>query len=415
MMSKTRLIAINEYKRLVFKRSFILALLSVPLFIGFIIAMGYVASSFENNDAPIGIVDHPGVFTNPIPAPVDSSDDRIEFIFFPDEASARNSLQENEIQAYYIFSTDYFETSQIELVYVKEPGSNAVSQFYNFLQINLVSDLPLEKATRIAAGNNITIRSPDGSREFPGGGPPFGVVLPLLIAIAFVILFLLSAGYLMEGIVQERENRMMEVIMTTISPIQLIVGKVLGIVGTNFTQLIIWLLVGVIALFVGNQVMEFSWLQDPQIDGRGLAMVVLIAIPTYLLSASLLFTAGSLIAKVQDAQGIGPLIFMAFMIPSYAVVAIGEEPNGVVAIVLSLIPFASLTTIAVRGMFIAIPLWQFGLSLVIQSGLAVGMLWVSSKAFRLGMLRYGQRIRLASIFRRGPKSGSALEFQEGSK
>jgi ABC-2 type transport system permease protein len=410
MISKLRLIAAYEFKRLISKRSFIFAILSVPLFIGFIIGMGYLSASFEINDAPVGIVDNAGVFTDPILTPLESPADPVEFFHFSSATEAREALQADEIQAYYVLDTDYLENSETELVYIDEPGSNATRQFYNYLQINLVSDLPLERANRIASGSAMTIRSPDGTRVFPDGGPPFGIVLPLLIGVAFVFLFLLSSGYLMEGIVQERENRMMEVIMTSISPIQLIVGKVIGIVGINFTQLIVWLLFGVGAIFFGDKVMDLAWFQNIQIDGRSLLLVILIAIPTYFLAASLLFTAGSSVAQVQDAQSIGPMVLMVFMIPTYALVAIGEEPNGVVALVLTMVPFSALTTIALRGLFVAVPLWQFGLSFLVQSILALAMMWISSKAFRLGMLRYGQRIRLSSILRR---SGGSKRRRRG--
>lgn len=399
-MNKVWLIAINEYKKNVFKKSFILVLLSVPLFIGLSVGMGVIIESLEEDDNPIGYVDHSGVLENPIPGPVEENKDPIEIIAFGSEQEAQQSLESNEIQAYFVIQQDYVQTLNAELVYVKEPGRRATQQFYDFLQTNLLSDLPIEQAHLLALGSDMTIRTPDGSREFPDSGPPLGITIPLLISIAFVILLLTSSGYLMDGIVQERENRTMEVIMTSVSSNQMVFGKVIGIVGINFTQMAVWILFGILASLLGGEVFEMTWFQNVEVDWRGLFMVVAIGIPSYIIAASLMFTVGSMVAQAQDAQAVGPLVFITFMLPLYAILPIGNEPNGSVAVLMSLIPFTSLTTIALRNLLIAIPLWQFLLSFVIQTFIATFALWLASQAFRLGMLRYGQRIRLGEIFRR---------------
>lgn len=399
-MAKLWLIALNEYKKNVFKRSFILVLLSVPVFVGLLLGMGFFFSSFEQDDAPIGYVDHSAVLANELPGPVDDNEEAIEIIAFENVDIAQQALDTNIIQAYFILAEDYEETLNTELVYFNEPGRNATQQFYDFLQTNLLSDLPLEQAQLLAHGPEMTIRAADGSREFPEGGPPIGSTIPLFLSFAFVILLLISSGYLMDGIVQERENRTLEVLMTSVSSFQMVFGKVLGIVGINFTQLAVWIILGIVAVFLGGQVFDMEWFQNPVMDWPGLLMVVAIGIPSYILAASIMFTVGSMVSQAQDAQAIGPIIFIVFMLPTYAMVQIGNEPNGTVAVVMSLIPFTSLTTIAIRNLLVAIPFWHFALSFAIQVTLAILALWLASRTFRLGMLRYGQRVRLGEIFRR---------------
>lgn len=196
--------------------------------------------------------------------------------------------------------------------------------------------------------------------------------------------------------------------MTSVSPLQMVAGKVIGIVGINFTQLAFWLMVAVLAVFLGSEVFNLTWLQDPSIDWRGMGMVLAIAVPTYILASSLMFTIGSIVARAQDAQAIGPLIFIVFMLPTYALLPIGTEPNGSVAVGLSLVPFTSLTTFGLRNLFVAIPIWQFLLSFVVQTTFAAIALWLASKTFRHGMLRYGQRIRLGDLLRRSRRQRRAF-------
>ena len=398
-MWKLWYVARHEYARNVFKKSFILALLSVPLLIGVNIGLIAFMVSLDNNNAPVGYVDHAGLLSDPIPAPVGPSEGAIEFIPFQAEDEARDALEAKSIQAYYVVSPDYFETSRIDLLYLKEPGENATQQFHDFIQINVLSDQPPDIAHRAAEGSNVTVRAPDGSREF-SGAPTLGAILPVLLSVAFIFLLLMSSGYLMQAVVDEKENRTMEVLITSLSASRLISGKVLGIVAIGLTQLVAWILVGILAVFIGGEVFDIQWFQDPGLDWGPILTVVAIAIPSYVLACALMVAVGSTVGQAQEGQQIGALFFMLFMIPLYAIMLIGETPNATPSVVLTLLPFTSLMTVGFRSLFSVVPLWQVAASVAIQTACAAGALWLAGRAFRLGMLRYGQRLRFSEIFAR---------------
>jgi ABC-2 type transport system permease protein len=399
MMSKLWYVARHEYARNVFKKSFILALLSVPLLIAVNIGLIAFMVSLDNNSAPVGYVDRAGLLSDPIPAPVGPSEGAIEFIPFQTEDEARDALEAKSIQAYYVVSPDYFETSRIDLLYLKEPGENATRQFYDFIQSNVLADQPLEIALRAVEGSNVTVRTPDGSREF-SGAPTLGAVLPVLVSVAFMFLLLMSSGYLMQAVVDEKENRTMEVLITSLSASRLISGKVLGIVAIGLTQLVAWILVGILAVFIGGEVFGIEWFQNPGLDWGPILTVVAIAIPSYVLACALMVAVGSTVGQAQEGQQIGVLFFMLFMIPLYAIMVIGETPNATPSVVLTLLPFTSLMTVGFRSLFSVVPLWQVVASVAIQTVCAAGALWLAGRAFRLGMLRYGQRLRFSEIFAR---------------
>ena len=396
-MSKLWLIALNEFKQNVFKKSFIFALLSVPLMIGFTVGLGLIMTSLEKNDAPVGYVDHAGLLDHPLPAPLDRSEKPIEFISYETEDAARQALEAEEIQAYYVLAPDYYETSQIELLYLKEPGRNATRQFFDFVQINLLRTQPPEIARRVTDTDNITIRSPDGSLEFPGGGPTIGKIIPILLSVAFVFLLMMSSGSLMSGVVEEKQNRTMEVLVTSVSPTQLIAGKVLGIVAMSLLQLATWILVGILAIGIAGNVLDLEWFQNPIMEWGTILRVVAIAVPSFVLSSALMFALGSTVAEAQEAQSVGALFFMLHIVPIYMIVALIEAPNGTLSVVLSLLPFTSLITISFRSIFSVVPLWQVVASVAVQTLCAFGALWIAVRAFRLGMLRYGQRLRFSEI------------------
>ena len=404
MMSKIWLVAVNEFRTNVFKKSFIFVLLSVPLFIGFTVGFGAFMSSREEDDRPVGYVDQVGVLTSPISAPVENPEDAISFVPFDSEQDAQDALENKEIQAYSIVPNDYLESRSAELVYIQTPGEDATRQFYDFLQINLLSDKHPEVAERGAIGYDVTTRLPDGSREFPGGGQPFGVVLPLFIGLVLMFLLMTASGFMMEGVVQERENRTMEVIVTSISPGRMVAGKILGIVWICLTQLVVWMLFGMLAVFIAQNVYGLEWFQNPTVDWGGILAVVAVGVPTFVLASAIMFTIGATVAEAQEGQGLGPILFVLSIAPTWFIMKLGDDPSGVFAVVLSMVPFASLMTIGIRNMLIVVPWWQVLASAGLQTVFALGAIWLAGRAFRYGMLRSGQRIRLGEVFRKVSKA-----------
>lgn len=118
------------------------------------------------------------------------------------------------------------------------------------------------------------------------------------------------------------------------------------------------------------------------------------------LAAAVMFALGATVVEPQEGQAIGSLLFMGLMAPVYALMAIANDPNGAVAVALSLLPLTSVLTFGLRNMLAVVPAWQLLASVGIQTICAIGALWVAGRAFRLGMLRYGQRLRLGEILRR---------------
>jgi len=400
-MAKFLAVAWHEFRRHALKRSFILVLLSVPLMISLNVGLVLVMTSLENNDAPVGYVDPAGFLEDALQAPIGSSKDRIEMRAFTSEAAAREALEAEAIQAYYVLSPDYPQSNQVELFYEQRMGEDAGRQFYDFLQINLLRDLPSEAAERAARGSDITIRSPDGTRVFPDSTPPIGQVLPIIIALAFVFLILMSSGSLMSGLAEEKENRMTEVLMTSLSPIQMIGGKIIAIVATGLLQVIVWAAFLVLAIQIAGRGMELEWFQNIELNWGTIGSMIAVAIPSFVGASALMFMLGATVAQAQEAQSIGGIVAIIFFMPIYMLILIVESPHSTPIVIMTMMPFTSLMTVALRSLFFSVPLWQVAASVVIQTGFALLMIWLAGRAYRLGMLRYGKRLSLKEILRRG--------------
>jgi ABC-2 type transport system permease protein len=400
-MTKLWRVAAYEYRRNVFKRSFLLTLLSVPFMMAVSIGMGFLLETLPDNDQPLGYVDEAGVLAQAIPAPtVSSFDDPVELIAFATEAEARAALEAGALQAYYVLPRHYSATRQLRLVYGREPGDNARRQFYDFLQINLLADWPPEIAYRAAAGTQVTVRSLDGRRAVPAGGPTFGLLMPLFITIAFLALILLSSGYLLSALADEKDNRTIEILATSVSPLQLAGGKVLGIVAISLTLAAAW--AAVAALGVGGAAgTGIGWFQDLRLQWNNVLAPLVIALPAYVLAAALMMALGASVTASQEAQALSMLFVGLHIVPAYMGLAFLSQPHGPAAVALSLLPFTALMTVAMRSLFAVVPAWQVAASAGVQALCALGAVWLAARAYRRGLLRTGQRLGWRGLFAAG--------------
>jgi len=398
MTSNVWRIAREEFRRNVFRKSFIMVLLSLPLMIGLNIGIVLLMNYLEKDIRPIGYVDHAGVMLVD-ELPTDVTDNPIQFLAFSSEDRAQEALLTEELQAFYVLSPEYLQTREIRLIYVEEPASKATRQFYDLLRINLLSDVEPEIRLRIADGTAFLTRTPDGRRSFPSSGPTFQSVLPFFVGMALMMMLLMSAGFLLEGMIKERENRTLEVIVTSTSPGQLVTGKVLGILGISFTQFLTWTLFGLAVVWLGSDTLGFAWFQNASLDWEPVIKVVAIGLPTFVM-------VGSIMATGQEAQQIGGLSVLISMLPLLAIVKIGNEPNGVLAVTLSMAPFFSMMTVALREVFVVVPVWQIVLSAGIQTLFAIAAIWFAGRVFRLSLLRYGKRLSIRDIFARAETAPS---------
>jgi ABC-2 type transport system permease protein len=399
-MRKLWLAAKHDYFKNVRQKGFLFALFSLPLFIGLSVGLGYFMQSQKVSVESIGYVDNSEVLANPLSLSSVSDRERVNIVPISSREEAEDLLNEGSLQAFFLIPEDYPENKDIEIFFLDEPGENAKRDFFDFLQLNLIREFPQEIRKRVSIGTNSIIRTPDGSREFPDNNPSINMFLPLIIGLGFMMLLLISSGYLMSGFLDEKSNRTIELIFTSLSPTQLVGSKLLTMVAIGLTMLATWILVSIIAFVIGANILDLDWMKEISINWRSLFTILAVALPSYIFAAALMLGIGLLLGNNQEAESIGPLFFMVAFIPLWFIVPITSDINGVLAIVLSTLPISSILTIGLRGIFIEIPFWQLGLSVSIQLMLVVGALWLAISTFRIGMLRTGSRIRLNELFPR---------------
>lgn len=376
-----------EYTRHVFRKRFLFALLSLPLFI---LVMGFVIFLLirsEFNLQPIGYVDHSGLLSGP--DAIDSGDNWVTLRQFEREEDAQEALNSGEIQAYYVLSPDYLVSRQTKLIALEEPSGVATSQFTQLVRANLLSRFPAQVVQRLSQGNQLVVQSLDGSREFVQGDW-LGFVLPFMVGFVFLIAVFATSGYLLQAVVEEKENRTMELLVTAITPNKLMAGKIVGIIAVGWTQLIAWFGMVILLAMVGGLFFELpEWIS---FSTSYLVLAVLLFIPAFIMLAALMVAVGATLTDAQEAQQVTSLFTIPLFLPFWFAVTLINHPNGPVAVGLSFFPFTAPITLAIRAGFASIPTWQLVLSLSALIIFALAAVWFAGRAFRLGMLRYGQRV-----------------------
>ncbi len=232
-------------------------------------------------------------------------------------------------------------------------------------------------------------------------------------ALTFVlIMYFMIFGYgqlVMRSVIEEKGSRIMEVLMSSVSPFQLMMGKVLGLGAATFTTLLIWAVLGVGFYFLRGDVMGSNATAVQQmIFNPAIAIIyILNMVIGYLLYSTLFALVGSVVNTEKEAQGFIMPIVMMLMLPVIIGMAIIQEPNGTLATTISMIPFFAPTMMTMRAIFV-IPsmthysifsgiILQAALSLILMTLTTMAMVWVTARIFRIGILMYGKRPTLPEI------------------
>ncbi len=395
-MRKLWLIAKEEYLRRVKQKSFLVTVLGFPALMIVISGVSILVALGGRDARPLGYVDLSGILDErTIPALRAESARFTEMRAYDDEVAASVALRADEIQGYYVVPEDYLSAKEVRLVYMeREPRQRTRQDFQEFVRASLVRQQSAEVRPLLSEGFSVAVRSADGRRELSERGI-LGFILPFVMI--FLLFFAISTagGYLLQAVTEEKENRTMEMIVTSVSPEQLIAGKSLGLIGVSLTQILTWVSVivlgAVVLLYVNDSLdaVSLPW------DLVGLAIAFFV--PTFGLIAGIMITIGGIVTEMQQGQQISGLINMLFILPVFFMALVLSRPDSPLMVGLTLFPTTAFLTILLRWSVSTVPWWQLGVSWGLLMVSAAVSVWLGAKVFRLGMLRYGQRLRLGAV------------------
>ena len=406
-MNKTAKVFKYEFITLVSRRSFLLMLILVPLIPTLLLgglrllnrgedkSLQEIFAQEMSNPLPYGVVDLGGL--------IKSYPDWIvngELVPVADEASAREQTAAGKLEGFYVISADYLESGKILLVkpqvslVTEVAQSRTLSNLINYHLLGSDQELYLKysnPATVVYEPLNVAIADTRDTNNMYSYFLPYGVAMFLYMFI------LITASLMLIAVTKDKENRVMEILVSSVKPIQLFTGKIaaLGLVG--LLQMVVWFGTAVLVMRLNGTTLNIP--ANLQIPGLAIAMVVPYFVLGFLIYGSLMAGLGALVPNLKEANQSSFVILMPMIFTIMANAQLIENPEGGMALFLSLFPLTSSVGMMTRLTIGNVPPWQLALSLAILLGTVVIIVRGVANLFHAQTLLTGQKFKFGTFVR----------------
>ncbi len=358
---------------LAFTFGFPIFMVAMPLVFGLILALAISAALPQTDPRPIGLIDQPHFLNEVSPPP---TAEPVQIILFADTTTAAQALAQTEIQAYYDIQPDYWETGQVEISYNLAPTQEIDQLIIRWINQAVRAKAPTEILTRFDRGPTIIH---DGL-ETQNSYAETDYIEPVIVYMLLYFVRLagsFTASYMFDSIASEARDRTLEILVTTVSPLQFVAGKLAGLLAVGLTQIGMW--AGVIVAFaIGISALLKVDLLGYLLTWEYLWLLVIVLLGTYLMDQILAAAMGLLrvsggagnllFSTINSVVGIS-LIYAAYFVP--------RNPDSSLALFASLFPLTSPLVLLIRAVVSPVPTWQITLSLILLWGTNVlGILWL---------------------------------------
>ena len=428
-MNKIWIIIQREYSVRIKKRSFILLTILMPFLIAAVVFVpAWLAMSEEKESCQVSVIDVTGRYgtvlentdciTFATVAPTDTLDQQLESLLSLSDNAVVLTLRDSLGKAGAVTLYSPSEVPGYVEKYINEKLSKR-------LRNDRLSAYQIEDIEKLVDDVNadlaITTIKWDKEKGATVSSAEIAGVVGLLLSL-LIYMFILSYGSMvMQGVMEEKTNRIVEIMVSSVKSYQLMFGKIIAVALVGLTQFFIWALM-LVSLFsilgvslglsevpaadgltpgmtaeMPESNLFLQVLQGMNFTEMGLLFVCYF-VGGYLLYASIFAAIGASVNEQQDSQQFMLPIVLLFTFALYAGMFSRENPDGPLALWCSFIPFTSPVVMMVRLPF-SIPWWQTALSLVLLYGTSAAIIWLSSRIYRVGILMYGKKPTLKDMMK----------------
>jgi ABC-2 type transport system permease protein len=399
-MNKTLLIIRHEFINMIKRTGFIIMTLAIPVLALIAIGIFQIVSRVEKppeEEVEIGYVDESaGVFSNY------TQQGNITLINYQTRDMAKKALIDNDITEYFVVPSNYINTGIIDRYtlqrQIEVPAANA-NAIQNFLLSNLLhgeSSLIIERVK--APLNIISTRLTETGSVAPEQGGVQTFIIPYLFSILLIMSIFFSSGYLLQGLGEEKENRIMEILLSSVSTRQLLTGKVLGLGAAGLLQILVWLVSASLLLNIASATIG-GFISSIHIPFDFLIIGITYFILGYLLFAIISAGVGAVSPTAREGQQLSTIFTLVAIMPLYFMPLLITDPNNLVSVILTLFPLTAPVTVMVRMGLSDIAIWELAVSIILLMVAITGGLWLAAKIFRTYLLMFGKRPNLKDIIR----------------
>lgn len=436
-MSKINLIIKREYTTRVMKKSFILLTFLTPiLMVGMVSLIVYLGTIKDDKIKTIVVVDKTGLYKDVL-----QSNESYTFQFTDatvDELKKQEE-QESDFAAVLYIADDLIKNASAATLYSEKQVNMELKTYVAGLLNKYIEEqklasynIPNLKEMVEKSKTDIdmkTIKWSDDGKDKEASAE-LAILIGMITAFIIYMFIVIYGAQVMSGVVQEKTNRIVEVMISSVKPFELMMGKIIGIALVGLTQVLLWVLLTVaigagVSTFVGGDIdpASIQKMQEMQQMGQmnvpagvngeiadfmssvaGLNFTQLIILFVvyflggYLLYASLFAAIGSAVDNETDTNQFSFPVMIPIIFAIYAGIFAAENPEGPLAFWCSMIPFTSPIVMMVRLPF-NVPAWELALSISILILSFVGTTWMAGKIYRTGILMYGKKITWGEMWK----------------
>jgi len=399
-MNKMLLVFRHEFRHTVKRTGFIVLTLAPPLLA--LLGMGIFNIVSGSTQPPaevteIGYVDEAGGFDR------FTTQGNITLVPFDTTEAATEALVTEDIKEYFVIPPDFISTGIISRYTTQReitPPAATTTVIKKFISSNLLAGkVPATTAARVEEPLNfITTTLTATGAVAPEQGGFANLVIPIIFGALLAASLSFSSIYLLQGLGAEKENRLMEILLSSVSTRQLITGKVLGIGTAGLVQVAVWVAATPLLLNLASSSIG-GFISTVHIPAGLLALAVVYFILGYLVFAVLSIGAAAVSSSVREAQSLASIFTLWAIAPFWLLSLIMAFPNSPAWVVLSIFPFSAPVMVILRLGVTGVPAWQLATSIAVLVSCIIGGLVLSSKLLRTYMLMYGKRPGIGEIIR----------------
>lgn len=401
----------REYLQRVRSRWFVVGTVGAPLLtVGLMVAV-FLMEGRDSGERRLVVVDHTGQLFAGIAAGLGEAGYQVEEGDADGgaaEASARARVRSGEAEGVLIVDAATLERGEALLIAERAPAivrRVAIRQVVTRAALEVRLGGGEGALHPLLSGGELDVETLQATRGGDPGGAAF--VAPYLGAFVLYMTILLYAVAVMRSVLEEKSNRVVEVVISAIRPSELMLGKILGVGAVGLTQLTIWLAFGVVILAVG---IPAALAVSPDLAPLGavrealpgpgvIPLFTAFFVGGYFMYAGLYAAVGAMCSTEEEAQQAQLPVILLLALPVIFLTGVIGAPGAPYAVVLSLIPFFTPVLMFARAALGAAPAWQVALSLAGMAVAVVLIARVAGRIYKVGILMTGKRPTLPELWR----------------
>lgn len=346
-------------------------------------------------DEPIGYIDSANLFKTPMVERPGSIDPDL-MRRYDDLESALVDLRAGEIASVFEFPADYFEegnlTVHVERLALNPTSSDPIRQLVFNEVLTVVDEETLTRLREpgVYADVNLTRVTDTGDAVGRSDDESFGVIY------AYGILYLLTVfatvGYLMQSVIEEKQSRLVEVLLSSIRPGQLLIGKIFANGALGLMQIGIWVTIALVSMTAAPGIGDLinGFLRSVSLTLPTALIMLVYFVLGYLMFAAVFGGIGAISTSVREGPQFASAIIFPAMIPFFVIMIFATTPNETLPTALSILPFMSPLAMPMRLLVTDVPFLQIAVSIGLQALLVVLLFWMAGRLFRVQSLLSGE-------------------------